>query len=89
MNKYIAFISTIVFLSLPLVASAQDIGDIKKTQAELQAQEKKKFETAKEKAAAEKKMKSVQADLVTAFSMSLNGNAITVSNDVWKAMRRH
>ncbi|GEM_PF-1398940 len=66
MNKYIAFISTIVFLSLPLVASAQDIGDIKKTQAELQAQEKKKFETAKEKAAAEKKMKSVQADLVTA-----------------------
>jgi nitrate/nitrite transport system substrate-binding protein len=28
-----------------------------------------------------------QADLVTPFSMDLNGNAITVSNDVWAAMK--
>lgn len=27
-----------------------------------------------------------KADVVTAFSMDLNGNAITVSNEVWKAM---
>lgn len=30
-----------------------------------------------------------QADIVTAFSMDLNGNAITVSNDVWEQMRPH
>ena len=30
-----------------------------------------------------------QADVVTAFSMDLNGNAITVSNDVWSLMRSH
>mgnify|MGYP000029454293 FL=1 len=29
------------------------------------------------------------SDIVTAFSMDLNGNAITVSNDVWEAMRPH
>jgi nitrate/nitrite transport system substrate-binding protein len=28
-----------------------------------------------------------KASVVTAFSMDLNGNAITVSNDVWKAMQ--
>jgi nitrate/nitrite transport system substrate-binding protein len=28
-----------------------------------------------------------QADVVTAFSMDLNGNAITVSNEVWAAMK--
>lgn len=28
-----------------------------------------------------------KADIVTAFSMDLNGNAITVSNDVWKEMK--
>ena len=28
-----------------------------------------------------------KADVVSAFSMDLNGNAITVSNDVWKAMQ--
>jgi nitrate/nitrite transport system substrate-binding protein len=28
-----------------------------------------------------------QAEIVTAFSMDLNGNAITVSNDVWKRMQ--
>jgi nitrate/nitrite transport system substrate-binding protein len=28
-----------------------------------------------------------QADVVTAFSMDLNGNAITVSNEVWSQMR--
>tara|TARA_R110002050_G_scaffold275455_1_gene420193 strand:- start:3065 stop:4450 length:1386 start_codon:yes stop_codon:yes gene_type:complete len=28
-----------------------------------------------------------QADLVTAFSMDLNGNGITVSNDVWSKMK--
>ena len=28
-----------------------------------------------------------QAELVTAFSMDLNGNAITVSNDVWNKMK--
>ena len=28
-----------------------------------------------------------QADLVTPFSMDLNGNGITVSNDVWKKMK--
>jgi len=27
-----------------------------------------------------------KADIITAFSMDLNGNAITVSNDVWKQM---
>ncbi len=30
-----------------------------------------------------------QADVITAFSMDLNGNAITVSNDVWEQMRPH
>jgi nitrate/nitrite transport system substrate-binding protein len=30
-----------------------------------------------------------KADVVTAFSMDLNGNAITVSNDVWKEMKKH
>jgi nitrate/nitrite transport system substrate-binding protein len=29
------------------------------------------------------------AKVVTAFSMDLNGNAITVSNDVWRAMKAH
>lgn len=30
-----------------------------------------------------------QAHIITAFSMDLNGNAITVSNDVWKEMKKH
>ena len=30
-----------------------------------------------------------KADVVTAFSMDLNGNAITVSNDVWAMMKPH
>ncbi len=30
-----------------------------------------------------------QADIITAFSMDLNGNGITVSNDVWEEMRPH
>lgn len=30
-----------------------------------------------------------QANIVTAFSMDLNGNAITVSNDVWRKMKKH
>lgn len=30
-----------------------------------------------------------KADIVTAFSMDLNGNAITMSNDVWKEMKKH
>ncbi len=30
-----------------------------------------------------------EAHIVTAFSMDLNGNAITVSNDVWNDMRPH
>lgn len=30
-----------------------------------------------------------KADVVTAFTMDLNGNAITVSNDVWQAMKPH
>jgi nitrate/nitrite transport system substrate-binding protein len=30
-----------------------------------------------------------QADIITAFSMDLNGNAITVSNSVWEAMKPH
>jgi nitrate/nitrite transport system substrate-binding protein len=30
-----------------------------------------------------------KAHVVTAFSMDLNGNGITVSNDVWKAMKKH
>jgi len=30
-----------------------------------------------------------QAHVVTAFSMDLNGNAITVSNNVWKQMKKH
>jgi len=30
-----------------------------------------------------------QADVVTAFSMDLNGNGITVSNDVWRRMQPH
>ncbi len=29
-----------------------------------------------------------RADIITAFSMDLNGNAITVSNDVWETMRQ-
>ncbi|KKN59871.1 hypothetical protein LCGC14_0537480, partial [marine sediment metagenome] len=30
-----------------------------------------------------------QADIITAFSMDLNGNGITVSNDVWEIMSQH
>ena len=30
-----------------------------------------------------------QSHIVTAFSMDLNGNAITVSNKVWKEMKKH
>ncbi|MFU8788709.1 MAG: CmpA/NrtA family ABC transporter substrate-binding protein [Methylobacter sp.] len=30
-----------------------------------------------------------KADIVTAFSMDLNGNAITVSNDIWQQMKPH
>lgn len=30
-----------------------------------------------------------QADIITAFSMDLNGNAITVSNNVWEQMKPH
>ncbi len=30
-----------------------------------------------------------RADIVTAFSMDLNGNGITVSNDIWKEMKTH
>ena len=30
-----------------------------------------------------------QSDIITAFSMDLNGNAITVSNKVWKQMKPH
>jgi len=30
-----------------------------------------------------------QAHIVTAFSMDLNGNGITVSNDVWNEMKKH
>ncbi|WNJ17845.1 CmpA/NrtA family ABC transporter substrate-binding protein [Pontibacter sp. G13] len=30
-----------------------------------------------------------QAELITPFSMDLNGNGITVSNDVWSAMKPH
>jgi nitrate/nitrite transport system substrate-binding protein len=30
-----------------------------------------------------------QADIITAFSMDLNGNAITVSNKVWAEMKKH
>ncbi len=30
-----------------------------------------------------------KAEIITAFSMDLNGNAITVSNDVWKQMKPH
>jgi len=30
-----------------------------------------------------------QAHIITAFSMDLNGNAITVSNDIWKQMKQH
>lgn len=30
-----------------------------------------------------------KADIVTAFSMDLNGNGITVSNEVWQAMKKH
>ena len=30
-----------------------------------------------------------KANVVTAFTMDLNGNAITVSNDVWQAMKLH
>ena len=30
-----------------------------------------------------------QADLVTPFSMDLNGNAITVSNEIWRQMQAH
>lgn len=29
------------------------------------------------------------ADIITAFSMDLNGNAITVSNDIWNQMKPH
>ncbi|GAB4269930.1 MAG: CmpA/NrtA family ABC transporter substrate-binding protein [Methylomicrobium sp.] len=30
-----------------------------------------------------------KADVITAFSMDLNGNAITVSNEIWKQMKPH
>ncbi len=30
-----------------------------------------------------------KADVVTAFSMDLNGNGITVSNDIWKQMKKN
>ena len=30
-----------------------------------------------------------QADVITAFSMDLNGNGITISNDVWDEMKKH
>lgn len=30
-----------------------------------------------------------RADIITAFSMDLNGNAITVSNDIWEQMKPH
>jgi len=30
-----------------------------------------------------------RADIITAFSMDLNGNGITVSNDVWDTMSQH
>jgi nitrate/nitrite transport system substrate-binding protein len=30
-----------------------------------------------------------KSDVVTAFSMDLNGNAITVSNEIWAAMKPH
>jgi len=30
-----------------------------------------------------------KADIITAFSMDLNGNGITVSNAVWKEMKKH
>ena len=30
-----------------------------------------------------------KADIITAFSMDLNGNAITVSNDIWSQMKQH
>ncbi len=30
-----------------------------------------------------------KADVITAFSMDLNGNAITVSNDIWNQMKPH
>ncbi len=30
-----------------------------------------------------------QADVIAPFSMDLNGNAITVSNDIWKEMQTH
>jgi nitrate/nitrite transport system substrate-binding protein len=30
-----------------------------------------------------------QADVITPFSMDLNGNGITVSNEVWKEMKKH
>ena len=30
-----------------------------------------------------------KADVITAFSMDLNGNGITVSNDIWAEMKKH
>lgn len=30
-----------------------------------------------------------KADVITAFSMDLNGNGITVSNDIWEQMKKH
>jgi nitrate/nitrite transport system substrate-binding protein len=30
-----------------------------------------------------------QADVITPFSMDLNGNAITVSNEIWQEMKKH
>ncbi|MCV2402317.1 ABC transporter substrate-binding protein [Marinomonas sp. C2222] len=30
-----------------------------------------------------------KADIITAFSMDLNGNGITVSNDIWAKMKKH
>ncbi len=30
-----------------------------------------------------------KAEVITAFSMDLNGNGITVSNDIWQQMKKH
>src|SRR5690606_20953057 len=30
-----------------------------------------------------------KADVITAFSMDLNGNAVTVSNAIWQEMQKH
>lgn len=49
---------------MPLTGYAQNISDIQKTQAQLQAQEKTSKKQAEEKKRAEQKMKTVQQDLV-------------------------